>query len=238
MDKSDSTQWTWYYNYIVLDDNVKPSQIIEQFNKFAEKYINADESKTLTPYLQKITDIHLESLKDRELEENGNNKVLYLLGALSLFVFLVSILNFLNLQYVVFLRKYKTFLVLDYAGAKFRNHLINQFLESFIYGLVSTLTGIYVFESSLKYFNLLLGKSPDAGSGLIHSTFIVLIPVIILVISLAGLYPFLIMQAKKKLSSVMLKPGTGYDNPLVHYKKRFKILKTLITVQYIFSIIL
>ena len=29
MDKSDLTDWTWYYNYILLDDNVQPSQIIE-----------------------------------------------------------------------------------------------------------------------------------------------------------------------------------------------------------------
>ena len=238
MDKSDSTESTWYYNYIILDDNVKPTQIIEHFNQFAEKYINADEVKTLTPYLQKITDIHLDSFKDRELEENGNKKVLYLLGALSLFVFFVSVLNYLNLQYVVFIRKYKTFLVLDYAGAKFRNHLINQFLESLIYGIVSTLAGMYVFESLLIYFNLLLGKLPDAGSGIVHSTFMVLIPVIILIISLAGLYPFLIMQAKKKISSVMFRTGAGYENPLKNYKKRFKILKTLITVQYIFSIIL
>jgi putative ABC transport system permease protein len=238
MDKSDSTEGTWYYNYIILDDKVNPSQITEQFNQFAEKYISADEAKTLTPYLQKITDIHLESIKDRELEENGNKKVLYLLGALSLFVFFVSILNFLNLQYVVFLRKYKTKLVLDYAGAKFRNHLLDQFLESFIYGLVSTLTGMYVFELFLKQFNLLSGKSPVAGNEIIPSTFIILIPAIILIISITGLYPFLMTQAKKKISSVLLKTGAGYDNPLLNYKKRFRILKTLITVQYIFSIIL
>ena len=39
MDKSDLTEWTWYYNYIMLEDNVHPSQIIDQFNQFAEKYI-------------------------------------------------------------------------------------------------------------------------------------------------------------------------------------------------------
>ena len=38
MDKSDSTEGTWYYNYIILEDNVQPSQIIEHFNQFAEKY--------------------------------------------------------------------------------------------------------------------------------------------------------------------------------------------------------
>ena len=237
MDKSDLTDWTWYYNYILLDDNVQPSQILDHFNQFAEKYISTDEAKTLTPHLQKITDIHLESSKDRELEENGNKKILFLLGALALFVFFVSILNFINLQYVVFLRKHKAISVLNYAGASFSDHLFNQFLESFIYGIVSTPTGIIVFESLHKYFNLLLGKSPDAGNEKILSTFLFLAPVIILVISLAGLYPLLITQAKNKLSSIRSKEDKNYGNASIS-GNRHKILKSLITVQYIFSITL
>jgi putative ABC transport system permease protein len=237
MDKSDLTDWTWYYNYILLDDNVQPSQILDHFSQFAEKYIKTDEAKTLTPHLQKITDIHLESSKDRELEENGNKKILFLLGALALFVFFVSILNFTNLQYVVFLRKLKAISVLNYAGASFSDHLFNQFLESFIYGIVSSLTGIFVFGSLHKYFNILLGKSPEAGNGLIITTFLFLTPVIILVISVAGLYPLLITQAKKKLSSVTSKKDNNYGNTSIR-GNRHNILKSLITVQYIFSITL
>ena len=108
-------------------------QILDKFGQFARKYTDEEEAKTLTPHLQKLTDIHLESSKDRELEENGNKKTLYLLGSLALFVFLVSTLNFLNLQYVVFLRKQKAISVLNYAGAGFTDHMVSQFMETFIY---------------------------------------------------------------------------------------------------------
>jgi putative ABC transport system permease protein len=237
MDKSDMTDWTWYYNYILLDDNVQPSQILDHFHQFAEKYISTDEAKTLTPHLQKITDIHLGSSKDRELEENGNIKILFLLGSLAFFVFLVSIMNFISLQYVAFLRKLKAISVLNYAGAGFSDHLFTRFLESFIYGIVSTLTGIIVFELLHKYFNLLLGKSPDAGNEIILSTFLFLVPPIILIISIAGLYPLLITQTKKNLSSITSKQDDNYGNPLIS-RNRHKILKSLITVQYVFSITL
>ncbi len=237
MDKSDLTDWTWYYNYILLDDKVQPSQILDHFNQFAEKYISTDEAKTLTPHIQKITEIHLESSKDRELEENGNKKILFLLGALALFVFFVSILNFINLQYVVFLRKLKAISVLNYAGAGFSDHLFNLFLESFIYGTVSTLTGFVVFELLHKYFNLLLGKSPEAGDEIILSTILFLVPVIILIISLAGLYPLLINQAKKKLSSITSKQDNNHSKALIN-GNRHNILRSLITVQYVFSITL
>lgn len=83
----------------------------------------------------------------------------------------VSILNFINLQYVVFLRKHKAIAVLNYAGADFYNHLASQFLQSFIYSLLSAMTGIFIFESLHSSFNILLGKSPDAGHELIHTTY-------------------------------------------------------------------
>lgn len=237
MDESDIKNWGWAYNYLMLDNNVQPSRIIEKFSQFAAKYTDKEEANTLTPHLQKITDIHLESFKDRELEENGNKKTLYLLGSLALFVFFVSTLNFLNLQYIVFLRKHKSISVLNYAGAGFRNHLENQLLESFIYGLISTLIGLVAFVTVQKYFNLLLGKSPDAGRELIYPTFLVLVPVIILIITLIGLYPLLLSEAKKKITYV-ISGYSNYDTPLSNYGKRFRMLKILITVQYIFSIIL
>lgn len=231
-DKSDIEGWNWYYNYVLLENNVQPRQITGQFNQFAEKYINADESKILTPHLQKVTDIHLQSSKDRELEENGNIKTVFILGALALFVFIVSVLNFINLQYVGFLRRHKAISVQTYSGAGFKDHLAHQFLESFIYALLSTAAAMFIFESARKYFNLLLGKSSGAGNEVITSTLLVVIPSVILIISLSGLYPLLIMQVRKKLSFRQ----DNYDNPFINSRKRFRILKTLITFQYIFSI--
>jgi putative ABC transport system permease protein len=149
----------------------------------------------------------------------------------------VSTLNFLNLQYVVFLRRQKAISVYNYAGAGFWNHLTNQLLESSIYSLFSTISGIFIFEWLHKYFNIVLGRSPDSGNELIYSTFSFLLPAIILIISLAGLYPLLITEARKMISSIKSKHYNNFDNPLIS-RKRFKTLKSLITVQYIFSITL
>jgi putative ABC transport system permease protein len=238
VDESDLKNFTWAYNYLLLDENTEPSQIIDKFGQFARKYTNEEEAKTLTPHLQKLTDIHLESSKDRELEENGNKKTLYLLGSLALFVFFVSTLNFLNLQYVVFLRKQKALSVLNYAGAGFADHMAGQFLESFIYSSVAAFTGVFVFESVQKYFNMLMGKSPDAGKELVFSTFAVLIPAIIIIVSLAGLYPLLLAEAREKIAAATSKHNSRYDTSLTIKGKRHNVLKILITVQYTFSIIL
>lgn len=237
-DESDIKNFGWAYNYLLLDENAKPSQILDKFGQFARKYTDEEEAKTLTPHLQKLTDIHLESAKDRELEENGNKKTLYLLGSLALFVFLVSTLNFLNLQYVVFLRKRKALSVLNYAGAGYPDHVVSQFMETFIYSAASALIALFVFESVQKYFNLLMGKAPDAGRELVFSTFAVLIPAIIVIISLAGLYPLLLTGARRKIASSATKHIGNFDSYLAEKGKRHRVLKVLIAVQYIFSIML
>jgi putative ABC transport system permease protein len=237
-DESDIKNFGWAYNYLLLDENAEPSQILDKFGQFARKYTDEEEAKTLTPHLQKLTDIHLESSKDRELEENGNKKTLYLLGSLALFVFLVSTLNFLNLQYVVFLRKQKAISVLNYAGAGFPDHMVSQLLETFIYSSAAALTGLFLFESVQKFFNLLMGKSPDAGRELVFSTFVVLIPAIIIFISLAGLYPLLLIEASRKIASAASRHSGLYDTSPAEKGKRHRVLKVLIAIQYTFSIIL
>ncbi len=235
MEESDLTEWSWTYNYLMLDDNVQPSMITAQFSQFAGKYIDKAEVETLTPHLQKITDIHLESSKDRELEENGNKTILIILGSLALFVFLVSVLNFLNLQYVLYLRRQRIRAILTYAGSGFRGHLVSRLAESFAYGLISSLIGMVIFGLALNNFNILLGKAPGAGSESISSTLIVLVPLIILLITFSGSYPLLLSRAPGKYRSVVLRQNENLLHP-GNVERRYKILKTLITLQYIFSI--
>ena len=83
-----------------------------------------------------------------------------------------------------------------------------------------------------------MGKSPDAGRELVFSTFVVLIPAIIIIISLAGLYPLLLTGARRKIASAASKHSSLYDSSLTRKGKRHRVLKVLIAVQYTFSIIL
>ena len=48
--------------------------------------------------LQKITDIHLYSNKDREVEPNGNITVIYLFVIIAIVLLVVSFVNFYNLN--------------------------------------------------------------------------------------------------------------------------------------------
>lgn len=238
VDESDIKNFGWACNYLLLEENAEPSQILDKFGQFARKYTTEEEAMTLKPHLQKLTDIHLESSKDRELEENGNKKTLYLIGSLALFVFMISTLNFLNLQYVVFLRKQKAITVMNYAGATFSDHMASLFAETFIYSTVSALTGLLVFKSLHKYFNVLMGQAADAGSDIAFSTFVVLIPAIIIIISLTGLYPLLLSGARQNIASATSKHYSRYNSSLTEKGSPHYVLKVLIAVQYIFSIML
>jgi putative ABC transport system permease protein len=224
MSKKDTIDGNWYYNYIKLEKGVKPSQVLSQFHKVARKYVSTEEASELIPHLQKVTDIHLNSSLDRELEENGSKKQLILLCSLAAFVFFISMLNFINLQHVIFLKQRRNLNIFQYSGARFTQILWGKVLETSIYGVITILIGMVIFESFQKQFNLLLGKSADAGNNIVFPLFLILIPAILFIISFSGLISAYFFKVKRIVfSSITSKNRT---------------LKTLITLQYIFSKVL
>jgi putative ABC transport system permease protein len=192
----------WAYYYLLLEPKKNPEDIIKDFVPFMRKYIGEEETNKLTPHLQKITDIHLYSQKARELERNGSMQNIFLFAALALFVFIVAIFNFINLQYSDLMKSYKSMQIMKYAGAKSENLFSYQLMESFVHGIVSAFVAVIIFESLLPSFDNLMGKSSDAGISLITSTVAFTIPVLIIIISLAGVYPYLLLKSMLKIKSM------------------------------------
>lgn len=229
----DPSEWdNWFYNYVMLDEHAKPDEISAKFQTFAAKYIDAEEVKTLKPHFQKITDIHLESVKEREIESNGNKKIVVIIGILALFVFFVSVFNFFNFQYVVFLKNKRNLLIMNYSGAHFGDFLYYQLPSSLLYALISCLLGMVGFESLLGLLNTLLGKNPEAGSQYAYSMYMTILPIVILLIVLASILPVLMLNIKKNINSF------SFDQLIKKKEHRFLTLKTFITVQYVFSALL
>ncbi len=127
----------WAYNYVLLSKGSDPQNITNKFYDFAKNFVNEDEVKMLTLHLQKITDIHLNSDKLREIEKNGNKKNVYLFAGIALFVFFIALFNYINLQSVNLIKNYKSLQVFKVIGAKNNHLLLFQILESSIYSAIS-----------------------------------------------------------------------------------------------------
>jgi putative ABC transport system permease protein len=228
----------WAYYYLLLGVNITPDDILSKFREFAGLYISEQELNRMTPHLQKITDIHLFSQKARELEKNGSMNNIYLFAGLALFVLFVVIFNFINLQYLSLIKNYKSLQVLKYAGAKSINIFSLQVIESLIYGFISTFLSVILFESFLQPFNSLIGKSVGSGNTIISSTILLTIPSVIILIIMAGVYPYFLL---KSLLKIKLSSSSGNEwkwNPTKKHGSKSGLTKILVSAQYVAAIIL
>jgi putative ABC transport system permease protein len=228
----------WAYYYLLLEPNKNPEEILEDFIPFARKYNSDDEVSKFTPHLQKVTDIHLLSNKARELERNGSMQNLYLFAGLALFILFVAVFNHINLQYVGLIKNYKSIRVIKYAGAIGSNIFSWLLVESVIYGTLSSALAVLIFKLLLPSFNNIMGKQSEAALSLLPSTLAISVPLIILFISLAGIFPYMLLKS-------MLKSGPA-GSPLNHNPlnlslittRKFGLTKIMVTGQYIAVIVL
>ncbi len=89
---------SWAYVYLFLKKDSDPSDLLLQLSQFIEELRDESDQMEFIPHLQKITDIHLYSDKDREIEPNGNINGLYLFITIAIVLLLVSWVNYYNLN--------------------------------------------------------------------------------------------------------------------------------------------
>lgn len=88
----------WKYVYILLKKNTRPADFINKFPDFLKKHgVEEKDINSLIPDLQCINDIHLKSDKDREIEQNGNMTIIYIIGLIGIVILIISWVNYLNL---------------------------------------------------------------------------------------------------------------------------------------------
>ena len=80
----------WYWNpcwtYILLQENVKAAQLTANFQPFIDKYFDDSFSSAIVLGLQPLTEIHLHSDLDFEIQPNSTINSVYIFSGIALFV--------------------------------------------------------------------------------------------------------------------------------------------------------
>jgi putative ABC transport system permease protein len=149
----------WAYVYLLLKQGSDPHEILSGFPSFLKKVEKEINQNDITPYLQKITDIHLHSAKDREIEQNGNISSIYLFIIITIVLLLVSWVNYFNLNKarIISLRKS---IHTQYIMGTGNLRIITQYLiESLIYVLSAFILTLVLLNLSGQVANRLFGFS-------------------------------------------------------------------------------
>ena len=146
--------------------------------------------------LQRLTDIHLRGGDGiAEFEANSDIKYISLFTAVSLFVLLLAVVNFVNLATARSSGRAKEVGIRKVLGS-FRRDLIGQFLlESLVFSLIAFLFAVLLVRLALPLFNQLAGKQMDvallATPGIAASA----LGLVVGIALLAGAYPAFFISA-------------------------------------------
>jgi putative ABC transport system permease protein len=225
-----------FLTYIVLSKSTDPKKLAAMFPAFIDKYYHFPEepagfkgSKFTHLYLTPITDIHLRSHLDYEVEENGDIKRVYIFSIIAFFILLIACINYMNLSTARSVLRAKEIGIRKVVGAE-RKGIIIQFLsESIILSWIAILLAFGCTAFFMPLLNKFSGQQLLMENLLNWKIFIPLLLVPFVVGIGSGIYPALFMSA---FLPVKVLKG------LFKVNGSLSMRKALVTVQFAISIVL
>lgn len=129
----------WIYVYLLLNDKNSLPKIKESI----EAHYNASEeiTETVTAHLMPLTDIHLHSRLQREMELNGNIYYIYLITGANILLLVVVLFNLWLNHSLLFSYNKRYYQLLRLNGADASTILCNEAIPAFLIGILSILLG-------------------------------------------------------------------------------------------------
>ena len=217
------------FTYVVLKPGADPAELEAQFHDFMSRHKDAEYNNV--SYLQNIQDIYLHS----ELVGysgpwlRGNQRNLYMFGAIALFLLLIACFNFMNLATAQATGRSVEVGIRKTIGGS-RGQLMGQFFaESMLLTVLSFVVALALVELSLPYFNTLCGKQLG-WSGIIDNRYIIFLPVLLLVVGLtAGSYPAVYLS-RFRPAQVLRGGGSKGSRGLVRFRTTLVIIQFSVTI--------
>jgi putative ABC transport system permease protein len=231
-----------FFTYLVLTPGVDQKTFTVKIQEIVEKYLAPDmikfagislddpEMDAGAIYeLQKLTDIHLHSDLDPELDNNGDILYVYIFGFIAIFILSIACINFMNMSTAKSEGRSKEVGIRKVLGAS-RSNIIKQYLsESLIMTLIAYLLAMILVELALPSFNVLASKNISIDYYNINNL-LVLIAIIAITSLLAGSYPSFYLSSFQP--AIVLKGGSQKG------KGGKKLRNTLVVIQFMTTIIL
>ncbi|MCH7528524.1 MAG: ABC transporter permease [Candidatus Marinimicrobia bacterium] len=241
-DRSGNNMWVSnnFYTYVVLREGYTFDDLEAKLPETVTKYVGPQVEQFLgvswqklvedgTAYrffLQPLTDIHLTSHLDAEIEVNGSYAYIYTFTLIALFILLLAAINYMNLATARSAHRAKEVGVRKTLGSR-KSQLVRQFLtESTVFALLGSLVAALMIGLSLPWFNNLLGLELTFDPVIVP----LLIGIALVVGLLAGTYPAFFLSSFNA-AEVLLgsKSNTGAGS---------KLRSGLVIFQFTVSIVL
>ncbi|MDN5205299.1 ABC transporter permease [Fulvivirgaceae bacterium BMA10] len=221
--------WGWDsgYTYVVLPENLSPTQFESRLLDFGEKHIEGD--WFIKFFLQPLTDIHLYSNLNSEIEANSKFIYIQIFSAVALIIIIIACVNYINLAIAKSSKRSREVGIRKAIGA-YKQQIAFQFLgESLFIVTISIILAGLLAELSITYFNEILAKNLEVSILDNLSLLIIFIVLSYVVGILSGIYPAFYLSSfntTQVLKGTITKLGNG----------ALFLRKGLVVFQFIISI--
>jgi putative ABC transport system permease protein len=214
-DLYESHGWSGVYTYVLLERGIEARDLREKLMEFRVHFLGTDldreEITTSGRYvLQPLTDIHLRSQLEQEIQANGN--IIYIAVSIiaAIFILIIAGVNYVNLATVKTFKRLKEVGIRKVSGA-LQYQLIVQFIgESLFLAILSGVLSILLMDLLLPLFNRITGQGIDS-LGMLSLPNIGMILLLVFVFgSLSGIYPAMFASRMSPVNAMkeMKDPGS------------------------------
>lgn len=226
-DRFENWGWLGAYTYVKLEKGASPAEVRNKFSDIFDKYLG-ERAEFISLNLQPVTDIHLYSDFDRELQPNSDIRYIYIFGSVALLILVIAGINYINLTTAKSLRRSIEVGVRKAVGGS-RIQIMSQFFtEAILTSVFSAALGILMVEIFLPYINNIAEKNLQVPYS--SSLFWIAILGFLIVFNLlSGFYPSLYLSK--------LKPSGIFNQGSYSPKKSF-FRNSLIVFQFSITVFL
>ncbi len=232
--------WVWpeFYTYVVLRPDADVKALERKLPALTERYMaEVHKEHNFQTYFsfQPLLDIHLKSDCHNEPSPPGDERIVYFLTLLGIFILIIAGVNYVNLSTSKSIERAMEVGVRKVMGAT-KSQLMSQFfLESMMICSISICVGFIIARSFLPIFTELVGK--DIGASLMNvdmltrpEFWLVFVGAILVGGLLAGLYPALVLAGYRPIH--VLKGQSEKVSGGISFRR------VLVCLQFILSLLL
>ncbi len=187
-------------------------------------------SEDTTVLFRKVTDIHLRSRTNSELEPNSDSRYVALFTIIAIFVLVIACINFMNLSTARAAKRAREVGLRKVVGAD-RRLLTSQFLgESLLTALIALILALLFAGLSLPYFSSFSGRALSLETLLNPPGLLILLGVFSATGLASGLYPAVYLSA--------FRPAAILRGEVTHGTRGARMRRALVVFQFAISIAL
>lgn len=219
------------WSYLLLGEGSDSTGAQEKFADIVERNTGEQARQfglSISYSLQKMTDIHLRSNLQGEIDANGNIIYVYVFSAIAFFILFIACINFMNLSTARSANRAREVGLRKMFGAR-RKNLIGQFLaESILLSLTAMFLAVVLALLALPLFNTFSGKEMPASSLFGWNMIAGMLGLVLFTGLMAGSYPAFFLSGFQPVSIFRGMLGKGSKNSALR--------KVLVVFQFSLSV--